>query len=83
MPAAEGVALDRARVLVTRPGRVLLAGEHLAPVDVDTVALLMLAPHMARVLTRIVRAAKVGTVSLADFTQAKQLVDALPFEVLP
>lgn len=46
--------------------------------DVDGVKL-----DRSRVLvTRIARAAKPGTVSLADFTEAQQLVEALPFEVL-
>lgn len=83
MPGAEGAELDRSRVLLTRPGRVLLVGEHLAPVDIDTIATLALAPRMARLLTRIVRSAKPGLVGLAEFTEAQQMVDALPFEVLP
>lgn len=82
VPDVDGVKLDRSRVLITRPGRALLVGEHLEPVDVEVVRLFVSAPRMARLLTRIVRAAKPGTVALADFTEAQQLVEALPFEVL-
>lgn len=82
VPDVDGAKLDRSRVLVTRPGRALLVGEHLEPVDVDVVRLFVSAPRMARLLTRIVRSVRPGTIGLADFNEAKQLVDALPFEVL-